>query len=109
MLSDGAGWRAGLDAGDEIVALDGFRASSAADLAKRVWPRRAGDTLALSVFRRDELLTLPVQLDAIPAAKAKLARVASPTAAQEAAWAGWMGQHPGESPPDARGIAAQGD
>lgn len=109
VLSEGAGWRAGVDVGDEIVALDRFRVSTAADLAKRVWPRRAGDSLALTVFRRDELLTLPVRVDPVPAARAKLARVASPTVAQEAVWAGWMGLHAPEPPTDPQGIAAQGE
>lgn len=53
--------RAGLSAGDALVALDGLRitATNLADLLRRY---RSGDTVRLHAFRRDELMTFQVKL-----------------------------------------------
>jgi predicted metalloprotease with PDZ domain len=53
--------RAGLYAGDEIVAEDGFRVDRAG-LWDRLCERGPGGALRLTVFRRDELLEVPVTL-----------------------------------------------
>ena len=57
----GPAQRAGVSAGDTIVALDGLRADekSIKALLER---RKAGDTVRLHVFRRDELLAFDVEL-----------------------------------------------
>jgi predicted metalloprotease with PDZ domain len=52
---------AGLYAEDEIVAEDGFRVDRGA-LWDRLCERGPGDELRLTVFRRDELVTVPVVL-----------------------------------------------
>src|SRR5437764_8586571 len=52
----------GLAAGDELVALDGFRA----DLKSRLARSQPAQTVRLSLFRMDELLEVPVQLVAPP-------------------------------------------
>ena len=57
--------RAGLAAGDTLVAIDGLRAS-AETIAKMLRRRRAGATLAVHAFRRDELFTATVTLDGAP-------------------------------------------
>jgi len=53
---------AGVAAGDEIAAIDGFRG----DLKQRLGRAQPGQTLRLSLFRMDELLEVPVQLAAAP-------------------------------------------
>ena len=53
---------AGLAAGDEIVAVDGFRA----DLKQRLARAQPGQTVRLALFRMDELVEAPVQLAAAP-------------------------------------------
>jgi predicted metalloprotease with PDZ domain len=53
---------AGLAAGDEIVAIDGFRA----DLKQRLARAQPGQTVRLALFRMDELIEVPVQLAAAP-------------------------------------------
>ena len=53
---------AGLAAGDEIVAIDGFRA----DLKQRLARAQPGQTVRLALFRMDELVDAPVQLAAAP-------------------------------------------
>ncbi len=58
--------RAGVAAGDELVALDGLRAT-ASSLPVLLRGYRPGDTAELTVFRQDELITFPVTLEEAPA------------------------------------------
>ena len=53
--------RAGLSAGDVLIALDGLRitATNLTDLLRRY---RSGDTVTLHAFRRDELMTVDIKL-----------------------------------------------
>jgi predicted metalloprotease with PDZ domain len=53
-----AAWSAGVNAGDELVALDGFRITAPDALSARLLEAPEGTRLPLTVFRRDELLTL---------------------------------------------------
>jgi predicted metalloprotease with PDZ domain len=91
VFSETPAWRAGVDAQDEVVALNGFRVTTATDLAKRAWGRAPGDRLFLTVFRRDELVTLSIELEGPAAPKRKIVRVAAPTPAQNAVYATWLG------------------
>ncbi len=60
---DGAAWRAGLNAGDELLALDGVRIGSGFNaLLRRYTP---GDEVELTFFRDGVLKTLPVTLDPV--------------------------------------------
>lgn len=62
-FAGGAAERAGLAAGDLIVALDGLKATS--DLLKALLARGpAGSTVRVHAFRRDELIEREVTLDA---------------------------------------------
>ncbi|HEX5802295.1 MAG TPA: M61 family metallopeptidase [Azospira sp.] len=54
--------RAGLSAGDVLVAIDGIRVTPAT-LDRQLARRRPGDTLAVHAFRRDELLCCELRLD----------------------------------------------
>jgi len=58
--------RAGVAAGDELVALDGLRAT-ASSLPVLLRGYRPGDEAQLTVFRQDELLTVTVTLAETPA------------------------------------------
>jgi predicted metalloprotease with PDZ domain len=63
VFADGAAQKAGLAAGDVIIAIDGLRVTPDnvdAHLARY----RAGETVPVHAFRRDELLVLQVKLDA---------------------------------------------
>jgi len=81
---------AGLYPDDDVVALDGWKVDAAALLA-RCEDKRPGDTVRVTVFRRDKLLEIPVVLGQKPADAAWLARVDKPTDAQKAAWQAWLG------------------
>ena len=65
VLTDGPAERAGLAAGDTLVAIDGVRAT-AESLERILKFRRADDVLSVQAFRRDELMTFSVELDDAP-------------------------------------------
>ncbi|KAF3998790.1 M61 family metallopeptidase [Glaciimonas immobilis] len=62
----GAAHRAGLSAGDVLMALDGIRVTASLDVLLARY--RVGDSVTIHVFRRDELLVFSVKLlaDATP-------------------------------------------
>lgn len=65
----GAAHRAGLSAGDVLVAIDGIRVTGAPTAVDGLLSRyRVGDTVAVHAFRRDELMTFDVKLqgDRVP-------------------------------------------
>ncbi|CAN5665581.1 PDZ domain-containing protein [soil metagenome] len=81
--------RGGLNAGDELVALDGLRITGTG-LSARLAERPAGQQIQLTVFRRDELLTLHVTPEAVAARPIQLKRAPNPTSLQEAAYRSWV-------------------
>ncbi|GGY62136.1 M61 family metallopeptidase [Pseudoduganella albidiflava] len=59
----GAAHRAGLSAGDLLVAIDGLRVTgNPSNLESLLSRYRVGDTVQVHAFRRDELMTFAVQL-----------------------------------------------
>ncbi|AVR99383.1 M61 family metallopeptidase [Pseudoduganella armeniaca] len=65
----GAAHRAGLSAGDLLVAIDGLRVTgNPSNLDGLLGRYRVGDTVQVHAFRRDELMTFAVQLqgDRVP-------------------------------------------
>jgi len=85
----GAGQRAGLSAGDRLVALDGVRipATGVEALLARY---HEGDVVELHVFRRDELMRLPLKLKNDDAPQVTFTVQDKPVAAarQRRAWLG---------------------
>jgi predicted metalloprotease with PDZ domain len=61
VYSAGAAQQAGLSAGDVLVAIDGLRVTPTT-LDRQLMRRRAGDTITVHAFRRDELLTVELCL-----------------------------------------------
>ncbi len=80
--------RAGLYAGDEIIAEDGFRVDRNA-LWDRLCERGAGGKLRLTVFRRDELAVVPVALAPPREDAVWLEPAPTATPAQRAAFEAW--------------------
>ena len=66
VFDGGAAQQAGLSAGDTVIAIDGLRVS-ASTLERRIRTYVPGARLEVTVFRRDELMTFPVTLQAQPA------------------------------------------
>jgi predicted metalloprotease with PDZ domain len=80
---------AGLNAGDEIIALDGLRAAHA-DIPARLRHRDDGEKVTISLFRREELLTVEVPLGERPAPKLSLVAVDDLDSRQQEAYSGWL-------------------
>ena len=80
---------AGLYPDDEVVALDGQKVD-AAGLVARTEDRKPGDTITVTVFRRDRLTEVKVRLSEKPADAVYLARVERPTEAQQASYRAWI-------------------
>jgi predicted metalloprotease with PDZ domain len=89
VFTGGPAARAGLAANDVVVAIDGLRAS-AENLEALATRRQPGEVLALHAFRRDELLSLSLTLDAAPEDTAWLAFTDAPATAL-AARRSWLG------------------
>jgi predicted metalloprotease with PDZ domain len=90
VFAGGPAARAGLAAGDVLVAVDGLRASADA-LDALLVRRRPGDRLAVHAFRRDELMTFEVVLDAAPLDTCYLTleeNAAEPVLERRRAWLG---------------------
>jgi predicted metalloprotease with PDZ domain len=80
---------AGLNAGDEIIALDGLRATHA-EIPARLRHRDEGEKVAINLFRRGELLTVEVPLGERPAPKLRLVAVDYLELRQEEAFSAWL-------------------
>ena len=78
---------AGLAAGDEIAAADGFRT----DLKQRLGRTQPGQTLRLSLFRMDELLEVGLQVAAPPRDTVTFKPDPKATSEQLAARERWLG------------------
>ena len=88
VYEDGAAHRAGLSAGDLLVALDGLRVS-AVNLESLLARYRVGDAVTLHAFRRDELMSFNLALAADEAPKIVLVPQLKPAAAARLR-AGWL-------------------
>ncbi|HWS53651.1 MAG TPA: PDZ domain-containing protein [Pyrinomonadaceae bacterium] len=79
----------GLMAFDQIVAVDGYRATRDF-LDARVAEKRPGDTVTLSVFRADELRAVNVKLGGRADAPFRIAPVRNPTERQTRTYQAWL-------------------
>jgi predicted metalloprotease with PDZ domain len=84
-----AAWTAGFGPDDLLVAIDGQRMSQSRFEAI-LGERKPGDRVAVSFFRRDQLMSRTLTLGSEPAAPAKIVPVERPTAAQRALFARWL-------------------
>jgi len=80
----------GIEAGDELLAIDGLRVT-AANLDDRLQDYRSGDRLELSLFHQDELVLRTVTLTDPEPQSYRLAAVANPTADQQERYRTWLG------------------
>jgi predicted metalloprotease with PDZ domain len=80
----------GLYAFDQIVAVEGYRATLDF-LNARLADKRPGDQLRLSVFRGDELRTLDIKLGARAAAAYRIVPLPAATEEQRRVYQSWLG------------------
>ena len=79
----------GLNADDQIVALDGKRVTRAT-FDERLAEKRPGETIHLTIFRFDDLRTFDIRLGTRVAAPYRIVRLAQPTEQQTHIYRGWM-------------------
>jgi predicted metalloprotease with PDZ domain len=80
----------GLNAGDEIVAVDGYRATRES-LEARLGDKRPGDQLTLTVLRADELRTFTIKLGGRANATYRIVPVAAASDQQKRNYQSWLG------------------
>lgn len=82
-------YEAGVNNGDEIVALNGFRVR-ATQLEGRLAQFKPGDKIKLTLFRDDELREFEVTLQAAQTPEVSVQLVEQPTDLQKKIYASWM-------------------
>jgi predicted metalloprotease with PDZ domain len=90
VYSGAAAYEQGLNAGDQIVALDGYRVNRD-NFMQRLNEKRPADVARLTVFRADELRSFDIKLDGIRDASYRPIPLAKPTAEQSQLYQGWLG------------------
>jgi predicted metalloprotease with PDZ domain len=86
---DSPAWKAGVVAGDTLVAVNGLKVSSK-DIADKMALSKSGP-FKLHLFRRDALVEMPITPLQQPKGKLKLKVEDKPNAAQKAMNAAWLG------------------
>ena len=86
-----AAQRAGLSAGDALVAVDGLRMNERG-LEAMLARRRPGERVRVHAFRRDELMEFEVTLEAPPAMEAHLAAMPRTGARAARLLSQWLGR-----------------
>ena len=80
---------AGINAGDELLAIDSIRVGNK-QLNERLKDYRAGDMMHITVFQQDELRTFPVTvIDAQPS-RYEVKKIDHPSEAQQQNLHGWL-------------------
>ncbi|HLA99956.1 MAG TPA: PDZ domain-containing protein, partial [Bacteroidota bacterium] len=81
---------AGLDAGDEIVALDGKK-SNGDGLKKIVSAKKPGDIIKIAIFRDDRLREAGIVVRESPVPDYRTEKVSEPTKLQKKSYENWLG------------------
>jgi predicted metalloprotease with PDZ domain len=85
-----AAYEQGLNAGDQIVAFNGARASLEFVLA-RLGEKKPGDVVRLTIFRFDDLRVLEIKLGVARAVDFRIVSVANPNDQQKQIYQAWLG------------------
>ena len=80
----------GLNAGDQIVAIDNVRVTREF-LNARLAEKKPGDLVNLTIFRFDDLSTLLIKLGARRDGTYRLVPLPNPTPAQKQTYKSWLG------------------
>ncbi|HEU4562556.1 MAG TPA: PDZ domain-containing protein [Longimicrobium sp.] len=93
VMAGSPAWRAGVNAGDELVALDGLRVD-AISLTARLQERPHGSTATLTVFRRDELINLTLPVELVPPQRVLIRQKQDATPEQQTLLEHWLRVEP---------------
>lgn len=91
VLSSGPAYAAGINVGDEIVALNGQQMTAKEFMSHVSDHRTPGDRVWLQIVRRNRLRRIDFELAAKPVMRCRIEKVSSPTPAQSAAYRSWLG------------------
>jgi len=80
----------GIDAGDELLAIDGIRVNPE-QLSDRAKDYQPGDTINVTVFHQDELITHRVTLGSPQPSSYQISSIEEPTTEQKELLFGWLG------------------
>jgi predicted metalloprotease with PDZ domain len=90
-----AAYEQGLNTGDEIIALNGWRVTLD-QFNKRMAEKKPGESITLTLFRAEELRTLTIKLGGRVDPDYRILAMANPTPAQQSLYQSWMGKTLGE-------------
>ncbi|MDR0701541.1 MAG: PDZ domain-containing protein [Azoarcus sp.] len=99
VYDNGPAQKAGLSAGDILIAFEGLRVD-ADSLQKLLGRRRAGDRVEIHAFRRDELMRFEVELGVAPENTIKLSVNGRAGREAEKLRQGWLGEHKAAKAPE---------
>ena len=89
ILTDSPAFDAGLDIGDELLAINGKRVRNA-DLQDRIAEFKPGEKVKITFFRDDTLRDVDVTLRLQSVPSYKLVKTATPTPLQKAIYESWL-------------------
>ncbi len=89
VVSNSPAQLAGIDPGDELLAIDGFKVS-AEKLTERLKLYQVGQQIELTIFHADRLTTVPVVLATSQPDRYQLDRIEHPTDLQNQLFKAWM-------------------
>lgn len=82
--------QAGIDPGDELLAIDGLRIT-AEQLGDRLKDYQPNQVIHLTFFHQDELQTHPIQLAAPRPSRYQIKAIENPSKTQQKNFSGWLG------------------
>lgn len=88
--ADTPAYEQGINSGDQIIALDGFRVSLQ-DFNARIAEKKPDDKIILTIFRYDELRTFEIKLGGRIYPMFVIIPFEKPTEEQQKIYRGWMG------------------
>jgi predicted metalloprotease with PDZ domain len=87
---DSPAQQAGIDAGDELLAIDGLRVT-AEKVGDRLRDSSPGDTVQITIFHQDKLQTCSVKVVLPKPSRYQLVAVSNPTPSQQQNFESWLG------------------
>ncbi|MDH3251967.1 MAG: PDZ domain-containing protein [Ignavibacteria bacterium] len=100
VIRGSSAYDSGLNSGDDIVALNGYRVNGR-DLERRLTDFSYGDTVTLTVFRNNRIRDFGVTVSRQQNASYTVSRIEEPTPLQRSIFESWLNTHWGEEAQDA--------
>jgi predicted metalloprotease with PDZ domain len=89
VYADSPAYEQGLNAADQIVAMDNMRTTKDF-MEDRLAEKRPGDLITLTVFRFDDLITLPIKLGQKKEGTYRITAIPNPTEQQQQIHQSWL-------------------